>query len=157
METETLRMLGTLEDDTITWLDATAGAACNRVPVIDGHLVNISVQLAENPDIGAIIAAWETFKVSQEIRELPSAPEYSVQYLPNQDRPQIRRDRNAGAGMTTSIGRLRECPLLGHKFVALSHNTIRGAAGCSILNAELMAVRGYIHDFQPTAVPLASN
>jgi aspartate-semialdehyde dehydrogenase len=72
-----------------------------------------------------------------------------VQYLPQIDRPQIRRDRNAGNGMTTSIGRLRRCPLLGYKFAALSHNTIRGAAGCSILNAELLAVQGYLANFQP--------
>jgi aspartate-semialdehyde dehydrogenase len=65
------------------------------------------------------------------------------------DRPQIRRDRNAGNGMTTTVGRLRPCPILGYKFAALAHNTIRGAAGCSILNAELLAVEGYIKDFQP--------
>ncbi|MEO0562012.1 MAG: hypothetical protein AAF125_07860, partial [Chloroflexota bacterium] len=97
----------------------------------------------------AIIDAWDNFEVPAEILDLPSAPENAVQYLPQQDRPQIRRDRNAGNGMTTSIGRLRECALLGYKFAALSHNTIRGAAGCCILNAELMAVRGYIADFQP--------
>jgi aspartate-semialdehyde dehydrogenase len=75
-----------------------------------------------------------------------------VRYLPQQDRPQTRKDRNAGNGMTTSVGRLRECPILTYKFVALSHNTIRGAAGCSILNAELLAVQGYIPNFQPVDV-----
>lgn len=80
---------------------------------------------------------------------LPSAPEQPVQYLPQINRPQPRRDRMAGNGMMTSIGRLRDCPILDYKFAALSHNTIRGAAGCSILNAELLAVNGYITDFQP--------
>ena len=77
-------------------------------------------------------------------RVFPIAPARPLRYLDQIDRPQPRRDRNFGDGMVTSIGRLRECPVLGYKFAALSHNTIRGAAGCSILNAELMAVEGYI-------------
>jgi len=156
METETLRMLGTLDGESVTWMGASASAACNRVPVIDGHLVNISVEFDTNPSFDEVIAAWDNVEVSQEILALPSAPERPVQYLPQQDRPQIRRDRNAGNGMTTSVGRLRECNLLGYKFAALTHNTIRGAAGCSVLNAELMAVRGYLPDFQPAAASLVS-
>ncbi len=149
METETLRMLGAIDDGAVNWLDAKASASCNRVPVVDGHLVNISVKLAAEPDVEAVVEAWDDYVASQAIQGLPSAPKRPVQYLRQVDRPQIRRDRNAGNGMTTSIGRLRECNLLGYKFVALTHNTIRGAAGCSILNAELMAARGYIHDFTP--------
>ena len=71
--------------------------------------------------------------------------------LPQIDRPQPRRDRMAGNGMMTSIGRLRDCPILDYKFAALAHNTIRGAAGCSVLNAELLAVKGYLGEFQPVA------
>lgn len=153
METEPLRMLGVLEADRVQWLDAKTSASCNRVPVVDGHLVNISVELADAPHIDDIISAWDNALAPDEIRNLPSAPERPVRYLRQIDRPQIRRDRNAGQGMVTSIGRLREDALLGYKFAALSHNTIRGAAGCSILNAELMAVRGYIKDFHPTATP----
>lgn len=156
MQTETLRMLGTLDGEVVTWLDATASASCNRVPVIDGHMVNISVELAAQPSFEEVIAAWEGFTVSPDILDLPSAPEKAVMYLPQQDRPQTRRDLNNGNGMTTSLGRLRECNLLGYKFAALSHNTIRGAAGCSVLNAELMAVRGYIADFQPVQKPVAT-
>lgn len=150
LETETLKMLGTLHGEQITWLDAVAGASCNRVPVVDGHLVNISIELAEKPDATTIISAWESFRGPDPVPHLPSAPMQPLIYLPHNDRPQPRRDRNAGAGMATSIGRLRPCPILDYKFVALSHNTIRGAAGCSILNAELLAVKGYFEAFRPT-------
>jgi len=150
LETETLRMLGDLNGDKVDWLHASISASCNRVPVTDGHLVNVSVSLADNPGLDEVIRAWEVFRGREPIPHLPSAPERPVEYLPQIDRPQSRRDRNAGGGMTTSIGRLRGCPILGYKFVALSHNTVRGAAGCSILNAELLAVRGYLKEFQPS-------
>ncbi|MEO1443895.1 MAG: aspartate-semialdehyde dehydrogenase, partial [Chloroflexota bacterium] len=149
MQTETLRMLGDVADGKIEWLSAKTSASCNRVPVVDGHLVSISVELRDNPGVEAVIEAWDNYVAPEDIRSLPSAPEYPVQYLRQIDRPQIRRDRDAGAGMMTSIGRLRVCDVLDYKFTTLSHNTIRGAAGCSILNAELMAVRGYIADFKP--------
>lgn len=151
LETETLRMLGSLESDHVKWLPAVVSASCNRVSVVDGHLVNVSVSLAVKPSLDAILDAWDTFRGPEVLSQLPSAPEPPLHYLPQIDRPQSRRDRNAGKGMATSIGRLRECPILGYKFVALSHNTIRGAAGCSILNAELLAVKGYLPEFQPTA------
>jgi aspartate-semialdehyde dehydrogenase len=149
LETEPLKMLGRIDGDRVTWLPAVVGASCNRVPVVDGHIVNVSVELAGKPGLDEILAAWESFRGPEPVPQLPSAPPHPVEYLPQIDRPQTRRDRNAGKGMTTSVGRLRECPLLGYKFVALSHNTIRGAAGCSILNAELLAVQGYLGDFQP--------
>lgn len=149
LETETLRMLGDLKNDHVEWLPAVVSASCNRVSVIDGHLVNVSISLEEKPGLDEILEAWKTFRAPEPIPQLPSAPEPPLHYLPQIDRPQSRRDRNAGKGMATSIGRLRECPLLGYKFVALSHNTIRGAAGCSILNAELLAAKGYLGVFQP--------
>jgi aspartate-semialdehyde dehydrogenase len=152
LQTETVRMLGRLQDERVEWLDAIVSASCNRVSVVDGHLVNVSVELAEKPVLEDIIADWDTFRAPEPVPQLPSAPERPVQYLHQIDRPQPRRDRMAGNGMATTIGRLRPCPLLGYKFVALSHNTIRGAAGCSILNAELMAVKGYLPDFQPALV-----
>ncbi len=150
METESLKMLGRLNGDRVEWLNAVTSATCTRVPVVDGHLVNVSVTLETQPDMAEIINAWDTFRGSAPVPLLPSAPELPVQYLPQIDRPQIRRDRNAGDGMTTTIGRLRPCPILGYKFAALAHNTIRGAAGCSILNAELLALEGYIKDFHPS-------
>lgn len=149
METEPLKMLGTFDGERIHNLQAIPGATCTRVPVIDGHLVNISVELSAMPDINDIIEAWQSFRGPDPVPMLPSAPDRPVRYLPQIDRPQIRRDRNAGNGMATSVGRIRPCPILGYKFAALTHNTIRGAAGCSILNAEFMAIQGYLHDFKP--------
>lgn len=148
METETLKMLGTLSQGRIVELDALTSATATRVPVIDGHMILVSVELAQKPTIAEVIRAWENYTAPEDIRFLPSAPERPVQYLPHINRPQPRRDRMAGAGMMTSIGRLRPCPILGYKFATMTHNTIRGAAGCSILNAELLATKGYISGFK---------
>lgn len=156
MESEPWKMLGQLVGDHIEWLDVISAATCTRVPVIDGHLVNMSVELAEEPSFDEIIEAWRQFAGPDPVPQLPSAPAQPIQYLTQIDRPQIRRDRMAGNGMATSVGRLRECPILGYRFAALTHNTIRGAAGCSILNAELLAVKGYLKDFQPLERALVS-
>ncbi len=148
METESRKMLGYFDGDVIKALDIVVSATCTRVPVLDGHLVNMSVELEEEPALASIVADWATWQADDPIPSLPSAPTYPLQYLDQIDRPQPRRDRDAGLGMMTSIGRLRECPILGYKFAALSHNTVRGAAGCSIMNAELLAVAGFIEGFQ---------
>ncbi|NWF71373.1 MAG: aspartate-semialdehyde dehydrogenase [Chloroflexi bacterium] len=155
LETEPLKMLGRLNGERVDMLNAVASASCNRVPVIDGHLVVVSVSLDTAPDLDEIITAWDSFRGPHPVPSLPSAPEQPVRYLPQIDRPQPRRDRSTGRGMTTTIGRLRRCPLLGYKFAALSHNTIRGAAGCSILNAELLAAQGYLGDFRPVSAQMA--
>ena len=147
MESESRKMLGSFDGDGIVNLTSTVSATCTRVPVLDGHLVNISLELADRPSLSDIIDDWETYQAASPVPDLPSAPDFPLQYLQQIDRPQPRRDRQAGAGMMTSIGRLRECPVLGYKFATLSHNTVRGAAGCSILNAELMALKGYIDAF----------
>lgn len=147
MESESRKMLGSFDGDSIVDLTSAVSATCTRVPVLDGHLVNISLELDERPLLSEIINDWETYQAASPVPDLPSAPDYPLQYLQQIDRPQPRRDRQAGEGMMTSIGRLRECPVLGYKFAALSHNTVRGAAGCSILNAELMALKGYIDGF----------
>lgn len=152
METETLKMLGKLNGEKIQYYESKTSATATRVPVIDGHLINISISMDTEPSMDDILQAWANYEVPSEVAILPSAPERPVQYLPQINRPQPRRDRMAGNGMMTSIGRLRECPVLGYKFAAMAHNTIRGAAGCSILNAELLAVKGYIADFQPQVV-----
>jgi aspartate-semialdehyde dehydrogenase len=157
LETETLRMLGQLNGEQVSWLPAIVSATCTRVPVTDGHIVNVSIELRDNPSLSDIIEAWTTFRPSELVSQLPSAPTPPLHYLPQVDRPQTRRDRDAGHGMATSIGRLRECPLLGYKFAALSHNTIRGAAGCSILNAELLSVTGYIKGFSPIPAMLPAG
>ena len=148
METESRKMLGYFNGEGIDKLDVVVSATCTRVPVLDGHLVNISVGLDEGPALSSILDDWTTWQAADPVLSLPSAPDHPLQYLDQIDRPQPRRDREAGGGMMTSIGRLRECPILGYKFAALSHNTVRGAAGCSIINAELMAVLGYIEGFR---------
>ena len=143
---EPAKMLGTLQGDSIAPYQFNGSAACNRVPVIDSHLVSVAARFATNPSVEDIINAWQTFTPPADVQDLPSAPPNMVEYISLPDRPQPRRDRNAGNGMTTTVGRLREWPLMegGVQFLALSHNTIRGAAGCSILNAELLLKKGYI-------------
>jgi aspartate-semialdehyde dehydrogenase len=144
LEVETRKMLGGMNGDAFIDLPAAISASCNRVPVVDGHLVVVSVSLRAKPSIDSIIERWTTWRAEPHVAELPSAPEQPLYYLREIDRPQPRRDRWAGKGMSTSIGRLRPCPIFGYKFVALSHNTIRGAAGCAILNAELLVRKGYL-------------
>lgn len=147
METEPRKMLGTFTGDDIQPFEARLAATCTRVPVIDGHLVHLSVDLEERPSLEAIRRAWEAFRGPAPVPSLPTAPTQPLVYLEAEDRPQPRRDRMTGRGMTTVIGRLRPCPILGYRFVALSHNTIRGAAGGSILNAELLVRTGKIKDY----------
>ncbi len=143
---EPLKMLGKLEKEIIRPLKASVSATCLRVPVLDGHLVNIAVRTSKPFQLAEIRAAWANYELPEEIAALPSAPRQALQYLNDPYRPQPRRDRNAGAGMTTSLGRLRACPNYGFQFSALSHNTILGAAGCSILNAELLLARNFLSE-----------
>ena len=119
-------------------------AHCNRVATREGHLECVSVQLEREASFEEIIAAWESFAPVPQQLKLPSAPARALIYRPEHDRPQTLRDRDAGNGMSVTIGRLRHCPLLSHKFVLLGHNTIRGAAGGSILNAELFVSKGLL-------------
>jgi aspartate-semialdehyde dehydrogenase len=149
------KMLGAFTEAGIASLNAPVSPSCNRVPVVDGHLVIVSVGLREQPTLDEIIESWEAFQAEAVVRALPSAPDKPVRYLQELDRPQPRRDRMAGKGMSTSIGRLRSCPVMGYKFAALSHNTIRGAAGCSILNAELLVTQGYLK--QPAATAAVTH
>jgi aspartate-semialdehyde dehydrogenase len=141
MEEETLKLLGKLEGHAVKPLAAGISASCNRVAVVDGHTECVSIKLAKPATREEILAAWEEFNPLAG-QNLPFAPEQPIQYLPQNDRPQPRLDRNRGKGMAVSVGRLRPCGLLDWKFVALSHNTIRGAAGATILNAELLASLG---------------
>ncbi len=144
LETESLKMLGDLSGDRIQWLDATVSAQCHRVPVLDGHTVAVSVTLEQQPDLAMIREAWENFSGPAVLRTLPSSPSRPLVVSDAPDRPQPRRDRDAGNGMSTVIGRLRPCPVLGYKFVTMAHNTVRGAAGGAILNAELLIAQGYL-------------
>ncbi len=141
LEEETGKLLGRLEGDRIVQLDARVSASCNRVGVEDGHTESVSVKLRTPATRQQVLEAWSDFAPLQG-QQLPTAPEHPVEFLAADDRPQPRLDRMRGGGMTASIGRLRPCNLLDWKFTVLSHNTIRGAAGAAILNAELLAALG---------------
>ncbi|HEY1986504.1 MAG TPA: aspartate-semialdehyde dehydrogenase [Terracidiphilus sp.] len=141
MEAETLKLLGKLEGHGVTALDARMTAHCNRVPVVDGHTECVSIKLKKTATQEELLAAWSEFQPLKG-RDLPFAPDIPVQWTEQPDRPQPRLDRNRGAGMAVTVGRLRPCKLLDWKFVLLSHNTVRGAAGATILNAELLVSLG---------------
>ena len=145
METETLKLLGKLEGHAVTPLNAKMTAHCNRVAVVDGHTECVSIKLGKKLGREAtredILAAWEEFRPLAGLG-LPSAPEQPIEWTEQNDRPQPRLDRNRGKGMTVTVGRLRPCNVLDWKFVLLSHNTVRGAAGATILNAEMLASLG---------------
>ena len=144
MERETQKILGDFSGDSIRPLAAKVSAQCNRVPVVDGHLVAISVELERKPSLADFLAALESFRSVPQDRKLPSAPAQPLIYLAEADRPQPRRDAERERGMPVFVGRLRECPVLDYKFIALGHNTIRGAAGAAVLNAELMYSEGLL-------------
>ncbi|MDQ6665106.1 MAG: aspartate-semialdehyde dehydrogenase [Acidobacteriota bacterium] len=144
MQQETQKILGDFAGGHILPLDAEVSAHCNRVPVLDGHTVTVSVELKSKPSPEDVIQAFEQFAGEPQKRKLPSAPAQPVMYMTQQDRPQPRKDVERERGMATFIGRLRDCPVLGYKFVALGHNTVRGAAGAAVLNAELMYSEGML-------------
>lgn len=135
-----------IERETAKILDAEVpvSAQVHRVPVVDGHTLAVSVGLAGAPDVDAIRSTLRTFEPPEEVRRLPTAPERFLHVHDAPDRPQPRLDAALGGGMTVSIGRLRPCPVLTVRFVALAHNTIRGAAGAAVLNAELLVARGLV-------------
>jgi aspartate-semialdehyde dehydrogenase len=144
MQQETQKILGNFAGDRIEPLAAKVSAHCNRVAVVDGHTVTISVEFSSSPTESDIRNAFETFTSVPQERDLPSAPKRPVQYMPEGDRPQPRKDAERERGMAAFIGRLRPCPVFDWKFVALGHNTIRGAAGAAVLNAELMHSEGLL-------------
>ncbi len=144
METEPLKILGRLEGERIHPAEFPISAQCNRVDVLDGHLEAISVRLGREARREEIAEAWQTFRALPQELGLPSAPRQPIVLRPEADRPQPRLDRDAEGGMAVTVGRLRCCPLLGWKFLALVHNTVRGAAGTAILDAELMKEQGYL-------------
>lgn len=141
MESETLKLLGRLEGGSVAPLAAKVSAHCNRVAVLDGHTESVSIRLSRPATSEGILEAWSGFRPLAG-RDLPTAPAEPLQFVPGSDRPQPALDRGRGNGMTVTVGRLRPCGVLDWRFTLLSHNTIRGAAGATILNAELLASLG---------------
>jgi len=145
VESETRKMLGTWQEGPgFTDAPMIVSAQCNRVATREGHLECASVELHSDTSPEEIIAVWQKYASVAQSLKLPSAPEQALIYRSEPNRPQTLLDRDAGHGMSVTIGRLRPCPILSYKFVLLGHNTIRGAAGGSILNAELCVSKGLI-------------
>lgn len=144
MQQETQKILGGISDGRARPLEARVSAHCHRVAVADGHTVSASVGFSAKPNHEDIRRAFETFRGLPQERNLPSAPPQPIIYMEQPDRPQPRRDASRENGMSVFVGRLRECPVLDWKFVACGHNTIRGAAGAAVLNAELLFSEGFL-------------
>lgn len=141
MQEEVGKLLGRFTGSAIEPLSAKLSAHCNRVAVVDGHTECVSIKLRTSATREEMLDAWSNFH-PLDGKQFPSAPESPVLYNDAPDRPQPRLDVSAGRGMSTTVGRLRPCPLLDWKFVLLSHNTLRGAAGAAVLNAEVLARSG---------------
>jgi aspartate-semialdehyde dehydrogenase len=144
IESEARKILGQLAGDKVDYHPVKLSATTTRVPVQNGHTASISVGLEQQPPPEAIVDAWQSFRGKPQDLDLPTAPSQPVVYLTEANRPQPLLDVNREGGMAVTIGRLRKCPLFDYKFVALGHNTIRGAAGVAILNAELMHREGLL-------------
>jgi len=144
MECETQKILGECTGEALVDNPMKVSAACNRVQVLDGHTETVAVEFAAKPSSEDILAAFDSFRGVPQERNLPSAPARPVIYMQEENRPQPRRDVNRERGMTVFTGRLRECPVLHWKFLAMGHNTVRGAAGAAVLNAELLESEGLL-------------
>lgn len=144
LETEPKKILGAYRDGEIAPAPIRVSAQANRVPTLDGHLSSISVQLGRRATPEEGIAAFTEWQIPAAMRALPSCPAQLLVYRPEPDRPQTRLDRDNGNGLAWTVGKVRACGVLDLKFMALTHNTVRGAAGGSVLNAELLVTQGYI-------------
>jgi aspartate-semialdehyde dehydrogenase len=144
MEIETRKILGRLNGESIQLADFAVSAQCNRVAVEDGHTESVSVKFARKTTADEIAETLQDFSGLPQRLRLPSAPEHPLIVMPEKDRPQPRFDVNHSGGMAALVGRIRPCPVLDFKFTVLGHNTIRGAAGASILNAELLKAQGFL-------------
>jgi aspartate-semialdehyde dehydrogenase len=148
MNIEPNKMLGRSNGQQVEPAGITISAHCNRVPVSDGHLVTVSVSFRQKPSLGEILEAWQSWQPLPQQLGLPMAPQPALVVRAEPNRPQPRLDRDAGGGMATTVGRLRPCAVLDVRFVCLAHNTVRGAAGGSVLNAELMVAQGRLDSFK---------
>lgn len=144
MEREAKKFLGTWDGRSFRDADFAFSAHCNRVPVRDGHTETVSLTLRERPSVEDIARVMREFRGRPQELCLPTAPERPIVVRAERDRPQPVRDRDTGRGMSVVVGRVRVDPVLGYKYVVLGHNTIRGAAGASVLNAELLVAEGLV-------------
>lgn len=144
IESETRKILGSLNGTEVVAHPMTISATTTRVPVVNGHTEAISVEFGKKVSREEILEAFRNFAGEPQELRLPSAPPRPIIYLEGVNRPQPRLDVERDGGMVVHVGRLRPCPVLGHKFVILGHNTIRGAAGAAILNAEFMAAKNLL-------------
>ena len=144
METEPQKLLGKWDGSRFVEAGLGISAQCNRVPVLDGHLECVSVGLKKIASLEEVRGALRSFEVDEELASLPTALRHPVVVVDEENRPQPRRDLEAGEGMAAVVGRIRECPLHDVKLTLLSHNLVRGAAGGALLNAELLAARGFL-------------
>jgi aspartate-semialdehyde dehydrogenase len=144
MEQETQKILGDMHGERVRDLAAAVSAHCNRVAVVDGHTVTVSVALSTAVAEADLLRAFELYTSVPQERKLPSAPPAPVIYMAQSNRPQPRKDVEREHGMAVFVGRVRPCPVLDFKFVAMGHNTVRGAAGAAVLNAELMVSEGLL-------------
>jgi len=144
IEAEARLLLGTMRDGRRVGADFTASVQANRVPVLDGHTVCLSLGFDRAPAVEDAIEVLRDYRGPELVRSLPSAPERPILVRSEPDRPQPRRDRDAEGGMAISVGRVRTCPLQNLRLVSVSHNTLRGAASGSVLNAELLVAAGYV-------------
>jgi len=142
IENEAVKLLGEFDGKVVRNAPFVVSAAVNRVPVPDGHTVLMSLELPDRPSIDDVVAALDGFTSEPQARKLPTAPAKPIVVHRAHDRPQPRLDVAAGNGMPVHCGRVRGCPVLGYKLVALGHNVVRGAAGAALLNAELLVARG---------------
>jgi len=157
IEAETRKILGTVVDGRIAEHAVAISAQCNRVPVVDGHVLCVSVALERRASIADVRGSLESFSGEPQRLQLPSAPRHPIVYLDDPDAPQPRLHREIEGGMAVVIGRLRSCPLLDFKFVALSHNTLRGAARGALLVAEQVVARGLLTGFDAVRPPAAKS
>lgn len=144
VESETCKILGTFDGQRIVRAPIVISAQCNRVEVVDGHTIALNLRLRGSPDPAAVIETLEGFVPDTEGLDLRTAPRRFLQVRTEADRPQPRRDAEEDGGMRIMVGRVRACPLFGVKMIALGHNTERGAAGASVLNAELALAKGFL-------------
>ena len=144
LENEPKKLLGTVVGGKLQVADVKISAHANRVPVIDGHMASVSCRFDSAATVDQAIDAFRSWEIPEEIRALPSCPDRLMVYRDEDDRPQPRLDSNWGEGLAWTVGKVRKCGVLDMKFVSLAHNTLRGAASGSVLNAELLVQRGVI-------------